>query len=308
MLNAIRKIFSKKEPAIPTQGLRKSRNHFKQYLGGFFAKNNLSKDDIKSIEEVMIKSDIGVKFTQKFINLIQEKNISGQNLNKELADQLAGYLKGYEGRINSESSPYVILFSGVNGAGKTTSIGKLANLFKGQNKKVLLAACDTYRAAAVRQLEVWAERAGVDIITPEKEGQDPASVAHKALSKAKDEAYDIVLIDTAGRLQNYKNLMEQLGKISRVIKKIDESAPHLSLLTIDGNTGQNAIKQFEGFNDTIEIDGLIVTKLDGTAKGGVLVALADLFKVNIFFLGQGEKISDLKVFNAEDFAAELFLN
>jgi fused signal recognition particle receptor len=308
MLNAIRKIFSKKQSKPTSDGLIKSRNHFKQYLSGFFAKNNLSKTDIKSIEEIMIKSDIGVKFTQKFIKLIQENNISGQNLNKELAAQLAGYLKGYEGKINHKSSPYVILFSGVNGAGKTTSIGKLANLFKDQNKKVLLAACDTYRAAAVRQLEVWAERAGVDIITPEKEGQDPASVAHKAVSKAKAEAYDIVLIDTAGRLQNYKNLMEQLGKISRVIQKIDESAPHLSLLTIDGNTGQNAIKQFEGFNDTIDINGLIVTKLDGTAKGGVLVALADLFNVKIYFLGQGEKISDLKVFDAEDFASELFLN
>ncbi|MBL6784911.1 MAG: signal recognition particle-docking protein FtsY [Rickettsiales bacterium] len=308
MLKKLLKIFSKKSAVEPNKGLTKSRAHFKQYLNSFFAKNKLSIDDLQSIEEIMIKSDIGVKFTQKFINLIKEKNISGQNLKQELATQLSDYLKEYEGKINLKSSPYVILFSGVNGAGKTTSIGKLANLYKDQNKKVLLAACDTYRAAAVKQLEVWAERAQVDIVTPEKEGQDPASVAHKAFNKAKTDGYDIVLIDTAGRLQNYKNLMEQLSKISRVIKKIDQSAPHLSLLTIDGNTGQNAIKQFEGFNDNVEINGLIVTKLDGTAKGGVLVALADLFKVKVFFLGQGEKISDLKAFAADDFAKELFID
>ncbi|MBT4989522.1 MAG: signal recognition particle-docking protein FtsY [Rickettsiales bacterium] len=306
MLKQIFKVFAKKPKIEKSAGLGKTRKQFREYFSNFTSKDKLSKDDISNIESVMFKSDIGVSFTKKFIETLKEKEISGKGLNKQLRVELSDYLAKFEGRVNLDKKPYVILFSGVNGAGKTTSIGKLAYYFKQQNKKVLLAACDTYRAAAVRQLEVWAERANVEIISPEKEGADPAAIAHKAVTKAKEEDYDIVLIDTAGRLQNYKNLMEQLAKISRVIKKLDESAPHLSLLTIDGTTGQNAIKQYQGFSDSIEVNGLIVTKLDGTAKGGILVALADLFNANIYFLGQGEAISDLKEFSASDFAEEIF--
>jgi fused signal recognition particle receptor len=306
MLKSIFSLFSKKPKIRKYTGLSKTKKQFREYFSVFASKDKLSKDDISSIESVMISSDIGVSFTNKFTQTLKEKEISGRDLNNQLRSELTAYLSEFEGRISLDKKPYIILFSGVNGAGKTTSIGKLAHYFKQQNKKVLLAACDTYRAAAVKQLEVWAERAGAEIVSPEKEGTDPAAIAHKAVSKALAENYDIVLIDTAGRLQNYKNLMEQLSKISRVIKKLDDAAPHLSLLTIDGTTGQNAVKQYQGFSESLSIDGLVVTKLDGTAKGGILVALADLFKASIYFLGQGEAITDLKEFSAQEFAEEIF--
>ena len=201
--------------------------------------------------------------------------------------------------------PQVLIVNGVNGAGKTTTIGKIAQNLKNQNKKVLISACDTFRAGATAQLEVWANRVGCEIILPLKEGEDSASVAYRSLDYATKNNFDVLLIDTAGRLQNKKNLMDELQKISKVLKKIDAHAPHENLLILDATTGQNARSQLEIFNEVIGITGLIITKLDGSARGGVVVGLAQKFQKPIYAIGVGEKIEDLQEFNASEFSKNL---
>jgi fused signal recognition particle receptor len=206
--------------------------------------------------------------------------------------------------VSAEHQPHVIVMVGVNGNGKTTTIGKIAKQLKNDGKSVMLAACDTFRAAAVEQLKVWAERTNCPIVTG-KEQADPASVAYSALEQAKTDGHDVLLIDTAGRLQNKANLMEELVKIIRVLKKLDETVPHQILLVLDATTGQNAFKQVQIFKEMVNISGLIVTKLDGTAKGGVVVGLADKFRLPIYAIGVGESVEDLHAFDAQSFARNL---
>ena len=224
-----------------------------------------------------------------------------------MVNEIEKILKPCEGKIDldSDKKPQVIIFNGVNGAGKTTTIGKIASNLKSQNKKVLISACDTFRAGASSQLEIWAKRANCEIILPLKEGEDPASVAYRAFDYAIKNGFDVLLIDTAGRLQNKQNLMDELKKINNVLKKLDSSAPHYNLLIVDATIGQNSRTQTEIFNQTVGIDGLIITKLDGSAKGGVVVAISKIFAKPIFAIGIGEKIEDLQEFNAKNFAKSI---
>ena len=226
-------------------------------------------------------------------------------MKEALASTIAALLEPVAVPFSPEGkTPFVVLVVGVNGNGKTTTIGKLALQFRRSGRKVMLAAADTFRAAAVEQLKIWAERAVVPIVTA-PENTDPASVAYQAVERAGAENSDVLFIDTAGRLHNKQNLMEELGKISRVIKKIDETAPHAVIQVLDGTTGQNALSQVEAFKNLIQVTGLIVTKLDGTAKGGIVAALADTFKLPIHAIGVGEGIEDLQAFNPQDFARSL---
>ena len=255
-------------------------------------------------------SDLGATTSSTVIeNLAKnkfDKEITAEEIKSELSGVIEEILQNVAVplKIESEYKPQVILVCGVNGAGKTTTIGKLSSKWKKEGKSVMIAACDTFRAAAVEQLEVWANRSGCEIVKG-KEASDPASVAYSAYQKAKDENYDILVIDTAGRLQNKKNLMEQLSKIVKVIKKIDDSAPHNSLIVLDATTGQNANSQVKIFGDMVDLNGIIVTKLDGTAKGGVVVSLARQFEIPIHAVGVGEGIDDLNTFEAKSFADSL---
>lgn len=266
---------------------------------------------IDKIEEILITSDIGFDATEHIIedlrkNLKSEKNRTAENIlqlvKKELIDAL-------QVSNNSESlltqKPYVILIIGVNGVGKTTTIGKLANNYKKIGKKVIVGAADTFRAAANEQLEIWANRAGVDILHSDK-GSDPSSVVYDTIKRSIDNDYDIVLIDTAGRLHNKSNLMNELDKIRRVMKKLIPNAPHETLLILDGNTGQNALIQAEEFSKVTDISGLVITKLDGTAKGGVVFQIVSRQKIPIRYIGMGEGIEDLLEFDAPTFVEAIF--
>jgi fused signal recognition particle receptor len=260
--------------------------------------------------------DLSMKYTEtatyKYIaQRLNEKKTEREKFIKEfLVNEIEKILKPCEGKIDldSDKKPQVIIFNGVNGAGKTTTIGKIAHNLKNQNKKVLISACDTFRAGASSQLEIWAKRADCEIILPLKEGEDPASVAYRALDYAIKNDFDVLLIDTAGRLQNKQNLMDELKKINNVLKKLDASAPHYNLLIVDATIGQNSRIQTEIFNQTVGIDGLVITKLDGSAKGGVIVAISQIFSKPIFAVGIGEKIEDLQEFNAKNFAQSLIEN
>lgn len=280
-------------------------------ISQIFTHKKLDVETIEELEEVLILSDMGNEVVSGIIKNFQtkkfEKNIGEKEIKFFLTQEIVKILKPCERALKLDEShkPQVIIFNGVNGAGKTTTIGKVASNLKSQNKKVLIAACDTFRAAASQQLEVWANRVGCEIILPQKEAEDPAAVAYRALEFAIKNNFDVLLIDTAGRLQNKQNLMDELKKIGTVLKKIDASAPHENLLILDATIGQNAKSQMEVFDQIVGITGLVITKLDGTAKGGIIVALAQKFKKPIYAIGVGERIEDLQEFNAENFAKNL---
>jgi fused signal recognition particle receptor len=264
---------------------------------------------LESLEDVLIQADMGVDTALRVSANIAEgrfgKRISASELRHALADEVARIMEPVARPLPIYASrPQVVLVVGVNGSGKTTTIGKLASQFKAAGKTVIIAAGDTFRAAAVEQLQVWGTRAGVPVLTA-PEGSDPASLAFDAFTRARAEGADLLLIDTAGRLQNRADLMEELAKIVRVLRKIDASAPHNTLLVLDATTGQNAVTQVEIFRKIADVSGLVMTKLDGTAKGGVLVSLADKFGLPIHAIGVGEQIDDLDAFDPQDFARAL---
>jgi fused signal recognition particle receptor len=259
---------------------------------------------------VLILSDVGAHVAAQLVAKIGKnrfgKEVSAEEIKVALADEIEALLApvAVEMEILTKAAPHVILVVGVNGNGKTTTMGKMAARLKSEGFSVMMAAADTFRAAATQQLEIWGQRAGVPVITA-PEGTDAASVAFRALEEAKAQKVDVLLIDTAGRLHNKNNLMQELQKIARVLKKLDEDAPHTVLQVLDGTTGQNALAQVEAFKTLVDVNGLVVTKLDGTAKGGVVVALADKFKLPIYAVGVGESADDLREFSARDFARSL---
>lgn len=266
---------------------------------------------LEDLEDLLLTSDIGTKTAHRIIKDLKakkfNKEIGEQEIKEFLSNELAEILLPCQKtlQINSDLKPQIIIVNGVNGAGKTTTIGKIAKNLADDNKKVMIAACDTFRAAAAEQLKVWAKRANCPIIEPLKEGEDPASVAHRAFVQAQQNQIDVLLIDTAGRLQNKQNLMDELKKINQVLKKIDPSAPHENILILDATNGQNAKNQLEIFDKIVNISGIVITKLDGTAKGGILIALAEQFGKPIYAIGVGEKIEDLQEFNAQSFSRNL---
>ena len=289
-------------------GFQKSASNFTAGLKEIIVKKEIDDHTLNKIEDFLISSDVGVDAASDIKDIISQNKIDPS---KDIIDEVNGLLKKY---ILSLMQPLerkdffsvrdklnIILVSGVNGVGKTTSIGKIGKKFRENNSKVLFSACDTFRAAAIDQLEQWANKINVEIVKSDP-GSDPASVAFKSLDEAKNNNYDQVIIDTAGRLQNKKNLMEEYKKIAKVINKFDDTGPHEVLLVLDATSGQNVINQVEEFNKIIPVTALIMTKLDGTAKGGILIAVAKKYKLPIIALGLGEKEDDLQVFSAEKFA------
>jgi len=290
-------------------GLKKSASEFTSGLRDIIIKKEIDDKTLNQIEEYLIKSDVGIIASAEIKKIIAENRI---NPNKDKAEEINIILKDYivsllrplenDKFFKKKETINITLVSGVNGVGKTTTIGKISKILKTNGNKVMLAASDTFRAAAIEQLETWANKVGVKI-TKSIQGADPASVTYKAIEEAINNNFDQVLIDTAGRLHNKKNLMEEYKKIANVIKKIDPNAPHNVILVLDSTSGQNVINQVEEFNKIIPITGLIMTKLDGTAKGGILLAVAKKYKLPIIALGLGEKEDDLQIFEAEKFAA-----
>jgi len=290
-------------------GFKRSANNIASGLREIIVKKEIDDETLDKIEEFLISSDVGIDASSEIKDIIAQKKIDPKNdpineVNKILEDYIIQLMEPLEKKEFFSKKDYlnIILISGVNGVGKTTTIGKIGKIFTESNNKVVFSACDTFRAAAIEQLEEWSNRVGAKIIKSNL-GADPASVAFKAIEHAKQNQVDQVLIDTAGRLQNKKNLMEEFKKIGNVIKKSDETAPHEVILVLDATSGQNIINQLEEFNKIIPITGLIMTKLDGTAKGGVLVAISKKYKIPIVSLGLGEKVDDLQIFNAKQFAA-----
>jgi fused signal recognition particle receptor len=291
------------------KGLNKSSSKLNDGIKNIFVRKKLDDETLEELEDLLIISDIGVETSSYITSQIAKNKFDKEVTTEEIRHDLAKYITEIIEPVAtpielSDKKPHVILMCGVNGTGKTTTIGKIANNYKNDGKKVVIAACDTFRAAAVEQLEVWSKRSDCLLIKGKAEA-DPASVAYEAFEKAKQENADVLLIDTAGRLQNKKNLMEQLTKIIKVIKKLDEDAPHNSIIVLDATTGQNANSQVKVFKEMVNLNGIIVTKLDGTAKGGVVVSLAKQFSLPIHAIGVGESIEDLKPFNAESFANSL---
>lgn len=294
-----------------TSGLSKSTNKITTGIADVLTKKKLDQDALDELEDALIAADLGPKTATKIIETFSKdrfgKDIDENEIREALADNIADILTPVAKPLTidkPEQGPHVILVAGVNGVGKTTTIGKLANSLKKDGKSIALAAGDTFRAAAVEQLQIWAERTGATFIAKDI-GADAASVAYEAYEKAKAENVDVLLIDTAGRLQNKANLMEELAKIVRVLKKQDENLPHASLLVLDSTTGQNAFSQLETFKEMVDISGLIVTKLDGSAKGGVLVGLADQFGIPVHAIGVGENVEDMQPFCAQEYAKSL---
>jgi len=292
-------------------GLNKSASSFSDGMKNLVIKKKIDEETLNKIEEFLIMSDVGVDVAGEIRKIISEKKIlpnqdSIMQVNQILLNYIEKLMNPLEKEIlnNENVGTKVFLIAGVNGVGKTTTIGKLGKILKKNNKKIIFAATDTFRAAAIEQLENWSKKIDVKIIKSET-GSDPASVAFKALEFAIKNNFDYVLIDTAGRLQNKKNLMEEYKKISNVTKKIDPNSPHEVLLILDATTGQNALIQIEEFQKIAPITGIIMTKLDGTAKGGILIALAKKFNLPIIALGLGEKEDDLQIFNSKDFAKAL---
>ena len=289
-------------------GFKKSASTFTSGLREIIIKKEIDDKTLNEIEDFLIQSDVGVTAAEEIKNIIAEKKIDPS---KSKVDEINSILKKYiidlmsplenENFFKNKSDLSAILVSGVNGVGKTTTIGKIGKILKSNNNKVIFSASDTFRAAAIEQLENWAKKIDVEIIKS-LQGSDPASVAYKAVDEAIKKKFTHVLIDTAGRLQNKKNLMEEYKKIANVTKKIDPNAPHEVLLVLDATSGQNVINQVEEFNKIIPLTGLIMTKLDGTAKGGILIAIAKKYKLPIIALGLGEKEDDLQIFKAEQFA------
>jgi fused signal recognition particle receptor len=295
-------------------GLGKSSKNLSSGLNNLIFKRKIDENMLDELEDFLIQSDVGVEsakeLREKFSNTkIDTKNPEKDKIFKIFSNYVSEILKPLEKNLENlnKNKPSVILIAGVNGVGKTTTIGKLGKILSQNNKKIVLGAADTFRAAAVSQLEVWAKRINADIIKSE-EGADPASVAYKALEYAKNNNFDYLLIDTAGRLQNKKNLMDEFKKITKVVKKIEANAPHETFLILDATTGQSAINQVEEFKKITPITGIIMTKLDGTAKGGILLAVGRKFKLPIVALGMGEKEDDLYMFNSQHYSNALMFN
>ncbi len=316
-MSFFKKIFSSEKKATLDKGLEKSKSSFFEKLGKAVAgKSKVDDSVLDNLEEVLVTSDVGVETTLKIIDRIEarvakDKYLGTEELNLILREEIAGLLSEINSGNDSEFSlasnhkPYVIMVVGVNGAGKTTTIGKLAHQFKKQGHKVVLGAADTFRAAAIDQLQVWAERVEVPIVK-QNMGSDPASVAFDTLESAVSNQADVVIIDTAGRLHNKVNLMNELTKIKRVMHKVVPNAPHEILLVLDGSTGQNGFEQAKQFTAATEVNALAVTKLDGTAKGGVVIGISDQFQVPVKYIGVGEGIEDLQVFNKMEFIDSFF--
>ncbi len=314
---ALFNIFSKEKKESLDKGLEKSKESFFNKLGkAVVGKSTVDEQVLDDLEEVLITSDVGVETTVKIIDRIEarvarDKYMGTDDLNRILKEEIAGLLSenntidqgDYE--LPNVEGPYVILVVGVNGVGKTTTIGKLAYQFRSMGKKVILGAADTFRAAAVDQLIMWGERVGVPVVSKGM-NTDPASVAFEAVKQGMDENADLVIIDTAGRLHTKVNLMNELSKIKKVIQRFVETAPHEVLLILDGSTGQNAFVQAEEFTKATDVTSLAVTKLDGTAKGGVVIGISDQFKIPVKYIGVGEKMDDLQVFNKIEFVDSFF--
>ena len=293
-----------------TEGLKKTSSSAKSKLSGIFTGKKIDADTMESLEEALISSDLGVSASQKIVKEF-EKNYSGKTSDQEelleaLSKSISNILEPLEKEliVSDDYHPHIMMLVGVNGSGKTTTAGKLAKRFSQQGKKVILVAADTFRAAAIEQLKGWAEKTSVELISAER-GADPAALVYQSIEKARIQKTDLILIDTAGRLQNRIELMEELAKIVRVIKKLEPEAPHDSLIVLDGTVGQNALSQLKAFLDVAAITGLIMTKLDGSARGGVLVALAEEFGLPIHLIGVGETAEDLQDFNAMAYSRAL---
>ena len=295
-------------------GLNKSSKNLSTGLNNLFFKRKIDDEMLNELEDFLIQSDVGVESAKELREKFSNTKVNPEESTKEqvfkiFSNYASEILKPLEKNLDNISSnkPSVILIAGVNGVGKTTTIGKLGKLLIKNNKKIILGAADTFRAAAVNQLELWAKKINANIIKSD-EGADPASVAYKALDYGKKNNFDYVLIDTAGRLQNKKNLMDEFKKITKVVKKIDSSAPHETFLILDATTGQSAINQVEEFKKITPITGIIMTKMDGTAKGGILLAIGRKFKLPIIALGLGEKEDDLHIFDAQHYSDALMVN
>ncbi|MGA9639133.1 signal recognition particle-docking protein FtsY [Flavobacterium sp.] len=325
-MSFFKKIFSseKKEPILNKQekqsldkGLEKSKTSFFSKLGKAIAgKSKVDDDVLDNLEEILVSSDVGVDTTLKIITRIEkrvaeDRFLGTDELNRILQEEIAALLsetnsgEATEFVIPVQAKPYVLMVVGVNGVGKTTTIGKLAYQFKKAGHNVVLGAADTFRAAAIDQLQIWADRVGVPIVRQDM-GSDPASVAFDTLQSAVAQNADIVIIDTAGRLHNKVNLMNELSKVKRVMQKVVGDAPHDVLLVLDGSTGQNAFEQAKQFTAATEVTSLAVTKLDGTAKGGVVIGISDQFQIPVKYIGVGEGIEDLQVFNKYEFVDSFF--
>lgn len=310
-------LFNKKSKETLDKGLEKTKESvFGKLTRAVAGKSKIDDDVLDNLEEVLITSDVGVETTLKIIHRIEErvargKYVSTTELNTILREEIMALMAENNAPDNdnwelpSDHKPYVILVVGVNGVGKTTTIGKLAHQFKKAGKKVYLGAADTFRAAAVEQISIWGERVGVPVVKQQM-GADPASVAFDTLQSAKANAADVVLIDTAGRLHNKVNLMNELKKIKEVMKKVTPTAPDEVMLVLDGSTGQNAFEQAKQFSAVTQITSLAITKLDGTAKGGVVIGISDQLKVPVKYIGLGEQMDDLQLFNRREFVDSLF--
>lgn len=310
-------LFSKEKKESLDKGLEKSKQNFFSRLGkALVGKSTVDDDVLDTLEEILVSSDVGVNTTLKIIERIQErvardKYMGTTELDRILREEIAALLaenntedlKDFE--IPAGKKPYVIMVVGVNGVGKTTTIGKLAAQFKNRGKSVVLGAADTFRAAAVDQLKLWGERVGVPVIARGM-NTDPSAVAFDAVKAGTDQGADVIIIDTAGRLHTKVNLMQELSKIKRVMQKVIADAPHEVLLVLDGSTGQNAVVQAREFTKATDVTALAITKLDGTAKGGVVIGISDEFKIPVKFIGVGEKVNDLQVFNKMEFVDSFF--
>ena len=316
-MNFFKKLFSSEKKETLDKGLEKSKTSFFDKLTRAIAgKSKVDDTILDELEGVLVSSDVGVDTTLKIIERIEkrvaeDKYLGTSELNKILREEIAGLLSQTERGeavdffVPTERKPYVIMVVGVNGAGKTTTIGKLAYQFKKKGLKVVLGAADTFRAAAIDQLQVWADRGGVPLVK-QQTGSDPASVAYDTLSSALSQGTDVVIIDTAGRLHNKINLMNELSKVKRVMQKLLPYAPDEVLLVLDGSTGQNAFEQAKQFTLATEVNALAITKLDGTAKGGVVIGISDQFQIPVKYIGVGEGIEDLQVFNKYEFVDSFF--
>lgn len=310
-------LFKSKKETLD-KGLEKTRESvFSKLTRAVVGKNRVDDEVLDNLEEVLVTSDVGVDTTLKIIKRIEsrvskDKYVGAEELNNILREEItslleenkAGEVKDFEEQLNKK--PYVMMVVGVNGVGKTTTIGKLAYNFNKAGKKVVVGAADTFRAAAIDQLKVWGERAGVPVIAQQM-GSDPASVAYDTLQSAMNQNADVVIIDTAGRLHNKVGLMNELSKIKRVMQKVVSDAPHEILLVLDASTGQNAFEQAKQFTQATEVNALALTKLDGTAKGGVVIGISDQFKIPVKYIGVGEKMEDLQLFDRKAFVDSLFL-
>ena len=314
-MGKLKNYFSKQDQNKLETGLAKTKNSFLSRLGKVVVgKTKIDEDFLDELESILIQADVGVATTLKIIDALEdrtkkEKYLGFNDLIKMLREEISGLLtqKEIDEKVseNDNHHPHVVMVVGVNGVGKTTTVGKLAHQFKTQGKKIMLGAADTFRAGAIDQLQIWADRAKVPLVRQEM-GSDPASVAFDTLKAATNSDIDLVFIDTAGRLHNKINLMNELSKVKRVMSKVVSGAPHEVLLVLDGSTGQNAFEQAKQFTSATEVTSLAITKLDGTAKGGVLLGISDQFQIPVRYIGVGEGIEDLQDFNPQQFIQTLF--